>query len=104
MPRGSAEPNEAKLGEALAFLSDGHREAITAWWLAVRKRANTPNWDIASTATINGKEGLLLVEAKAHAAEIKMEGKAAKGRAENHAQIEAAIREASAALNRVLPG
>jgi hypothetical protein len=104
MPRGFAEPKEPKLGDALSFLSDEHREAMTAWWLAVRERANTPNWDIASTATINGTEGLLLVEAKAHTAEIKTDGKAAGGRAENHSRIGAACREANAALNSVLPG
>jgi hypothetical protein len=104
MPRGLAEPKEAKLGDALPFLSGEHREIMTGWWLAVRKRANTPNWDIASTATIDGTEGLVLVEAKAHASEIKIDGKTGKGRAENHARIDAACREASAALNRILPG
>jgi hypothetical protein len=64
MPRGIAHPKEAKLGDALSFLSDEQREAVTGWWLAVRKRANTPNWDMASTATIDGTEGLVLVEAK----------------------------------------
>jgi hypothetical protein len=90
LPRGFAEPNEAKLGDALSFLSDEHREVITAWWLAVREHANTPNWDIASTATISGTEGLLLVEAKAHTAEIKTDGKAAGGRVENQSRIGAA--------------
>jgi hypothetical protein len=104
MPRGFAEPKEAKLGNALQFLSDEHREVMTGWWLAVREHANTPNWDIASTATIDGAEGLVLVEAKAHAAEIKIDGKAGEGRAENHARIDAACREASAALNCILPG
>ena len=87
---------------AAVSLAD-HREALTRWWLAVRKRANTPNWDIVSTATIDGIEGLVLVEAKAHAAEIKAVGKLREGRAENHARINAACRGASAALNSVLP-
>jgi hypothetical protein len=104
MPRGFADPAEAKLGEALSLLSSDRREAITCWWLAVREHANTPNWDIASTATINGTQGLVLVEAKAHEAEIKTDGKANKGRPENHARIEAACRDASAALNVILPG
>jgi hypothetical protein len=104
MPRGFAAPEEAKLGDALRFLSSDHREAMTCWWLAVRERANTPNWDIASTATIDGAEGLLLVEAKAHAVEIRAEGKSASGRAENHIRIGAACREASTALNGILPG
>jgi hypothetical protein len=57
MPRGSLQPKEAKLGDSLLFLSDEDREVVTGWWLAVRKSANTPNWDIASTATINGGAG-----------------------------------------------
>ena len=121
MPRGLAAPKEAKLGDRLPFLSDECREAVTSWWLAVREQANTPNWDIASTATIGGAEGLLLVEAKAHSGEIKTEGKSVRPRstatterktserqlsnhARNHAQIEAACGEASTALNAALPG
>jgi hypothetical protein len=124
MPRGIAHPKEAKLGDALSFLSDGHREAVTGWWLAVRKRANTPNWDMASTATIDGTEGLVLVEAKAHSAEIKIDGKPAGRKpvpaedkaetrsvgarpdnsARNHERIAIACREASAALDDLLPG
>jgi hypothetical protein len=85
-------------------LSSEQREAVTAWWLAVRGHPNTPNWDIASTATINGIKGLLLVEAKAHGAELRSDGKANEGRQENHARIQAACRDASAALNGVRPG
>jgi hypothetical protein len=113
MPRGVAHPKEAKLGDALRFLSDDHRKAVTDWWLSARRGANTPNWDIASTATIDGKEGLVLVEAKAHAAELKADGKAVglktdgkagEGTAKNHQHIDAACREASAALNDIVPG
>jgi hypothetical protein len=121
MPRGIAKPAEAKLGEVTEFLSREHREIISRWWLAVRERANTPNWDIASTATIGGIEGLMLVEAKAHTAEIKVDGKPTKPLAkrnaqatcdgqdierhvQNHAQIDKACREASDALSNALPG
>jgi hypothetical protein len=104
MPRGFDDPSEAKLGDAFSLLSSEHREAVTCWWLAVREHANTPNWEIASTTTIHGTKGLLLVEAKAHAAEMKTDGKANKGRVENHTRIEEACREASAALNSILPG
>jgi hypothetical protein len=104
MPRGFADPAEAKLGEALSLLSSERCEAITCWWLAVREHANTPNWDIAATATIDGTKGLLLVEAKAHTAEIKADGKANKGRTENHRRIGAACLEASTELNSILPG
>ncbi len=102
LPQGFSNPREAKLGDEAALLSGTKRETLTAWWLAVRTNANTPNWDIVSTCTINGQEGLLLVEAKAHAAELHKGGKP-KGRAENDASIGSAIAQASAALKQVVP-
>jgi hypothetical protein len=100
---------EAKLGESIGFLSDEQREKVTSWWLAVRKRANTPNWDIASTCTIGKQPGLLIVEAKAHRAELKQDGKlfgkdASHGSGKNHEQIGRAINEASSRLNEAMPG
>jgi hypothetical protein len=100
---------EAKLGESIGFLSHDHREEVTSWWLAVRKGANTPNWDIASTCTIGGKDGLLLVEAKAHDAELKRDGKtldkdASGDSGANHEQIGRAIGAASAGLNKAIAG
>lgn len=95
--------HEAKLGEAAGLLSDDLRQRLTEWWLAVPKRANTPNWDIASTCTIAGEKGLLLVEAKAHANEIKSDGKALRkdpsaNSRENHEQIRLCIDGACADL------
>jgi hypothetical protein len=104
MPWGPARPEEAKLGETPVFLTQEQRENVTAWWLARRQRANTPNWDIAATATIEGCEGLVLVEAKAHDRELDVRGKNGKGNPENHARITAAIAEANAGLNAALPG
>jgi hypothetical protein len=100
---------EAKLGESIRFLPDDQREKVTGWWLAVRKRANTPNWDIASTCTIGGKAGLLIVEAKAHHAELKTDGKkldekASDNSRRNHGQIGRAITEASLGLNEEMAG
>jgi hypothetical protein len=103
MPAGLDAFEEAKLGESPGFLTEHDREAVTAWWLAVRERANTPNWDIAATATVEGRQGLVLVEAKAHARELKADGKR-PGRAENDARIGGAIAEANAALNRLTTG
>jgi hypothetical protein len=97
-PRGFQDTREAKLGEEADLLSADIRECLTSWWLVLRAGANTPNWDIASSCTIGKREGLLLVEAKAHANELHMDGKSA-GRQENDVQIAAAISEASAALN-----
>ncbi len=99
MPRGFLEREEAKLGETFGFLSTKQRESVTDWWLKVRRKANTPNWDIVSTCRIGGAEGLLLVEAKAHAGElnVRKDNCGSKNRA-NQGQIAGAIREANAAL------
>jgi len=63
-------PREALLGVAREFLTADQRRDLMAWWLA-RPTRKTPNWDIVSNATIDGRKGLLLVEAKAHLSELK---------------------------------
>jgi len=104
---------EAKLGDSIGesrrFLSPDRREEVTRWWLAVRERANTPNWDIASTCTIEEKAGLLLVEAKAHDAELRKDGKpldkdVSAGSIANHGQIGRAMGAASAGLKEAIGG
>ncbi len=98
---------EAKLGEIDGLLPAELREEVTAWWLEVRPSANTPNWDIASTCTVSGKPGLLLVEAKAHATELSCAGKtrpATPNGWKNHEKIGRAIAEANAALNELRAG
>jgi len=95
---------EAKLGETEDLLSADDQSAITRWWLACPSlNSNTPNWDIASTCTIEGKKGFLLVEAKAHDQELIKEekGKSLKRGASNnsranHDQIGNRICQASA--------
>jgi hypothetical protein len=104
LPNGLEDRAEAKLGETHGLLSRGLRKAVTEWWLTVPEGANTPNWDIASTATIDGIDGLILVEAKAHVAELKDDGKAQGGNEKNHEQIGRAIGAASKALNEVRSG
>ena len=102
-PRGLLEGGEARLGETLSFLKDEQREAVTSWWLAVRERANTPNWDIVSTCQAEGRRGLVLVEAKAHSGELHRSGKP-DGNAENGRRISAAIEDANRALGGAQAG
>jgi hypothetical protein len=103
MPGGVEAPREARLGEAPQFLAFGHREQLLGWWLSERQRANSPNWDLAATATIGSREGLILVEAKAHSGELSRSGCAATNMA-NAQRIPRAIQETNAELNGVLPG
>lgn len=100
---------EAKLGESEFFLSENDRKEVTGWWLAVAGRANTPNWDIASTCTIDGETGLLLVEAKAHERELDSDGKrqrekTSKNSRDNDRQIRNAMAEASTELCKTMAG
>jgi hypothetical protein len=96
-PRGLLEGDEARLGEAAAFLTADQREALTDWWLAVRERANTPNWDIVSTCQVDGRQGLVVVEAKAHSGELHRDGKD-PGNEANDKCISAAVAAANDAL------
>jgi hypothetical protein len=71
MPGGFADPAEAELDKAARLLDAGRRKELAAWWLPAHcQDRRTPNFDIASTCTVGGKRGLLLVEAKAHDEEL----------------------------------
>ena len=107
MPRGFLSPDEARLGESPGFLSSAQQQTVTTWWLAEPRYANTPNWDIASTCTIDDRPGLVLVEAKAYSAELSSAGKSTPrtpNGLENHDQITHRVAEASRKLNALLPG
>ncbi len=81
---------------------------IESWWLAVSKGANTPNWDLVSTCTIQGKKGILLVEAKAHHSELHSGGKPfeddkSDNSKMNHDKIYSAIQEANSDICKSFP-
>ena len=96
--------SEARLDRDPGFVPPEIQQILRDWWLAVAPRANTPNWDLASTCTVDGKRGLLLVEAKAHANELSIAGKSLPSTDngwKNHESIALAIAEANAELERV---
>jgi hypothetical protein len=105
-PKGENLPREARLGERKGLLADEHRKAVSKWWLAVsqrgRWRANTPNWDIASTCTIDSHRGVILVEAKAHHGEFGS-GKNQIKDLDNQRSISTAIADANRAMRRISP-
>lgn len=71
MPEGFDRTQEAELHKATRLLDPDLRRCLAEWWLPPgRENARTPNFDIGSTCTIEGAPGLLLVEAKAHSAEL----------------------------------
>ena len=104
MPQGFDHLEEAQLHNAPQLLDvNTHVKALKSWWLAVAgAQSKTPNWDIASTCTIKGKKGLILVEAKAHDVELRNEEKGKKLKASvtsnsrrNHTRIGGCIQNAN---------
>ncbi len=70
-PRGPEAPAEIRIDEVTGFLrSPDHKAELRNWWTAEVVGTRTPTWDIASSCTINGVKGLLLIEAKAHIGEL----------------------------------
>ncbi len=102
-PCGLREPDEAKLGETEGFLSEEDRQTITDWWLAQPGRANTPNWDLVSGCRMGDRQGLVLVEAKAHEGELGDDHCGATNQG-NCERINVALAEATKAWNKILPG
>ncbi len=106
MPTGFAEIKEAQLHVASRLLPHEISSQLGTWWLpADRQDAMTPNLDIASTCTIDGTPGLLLIEAKAHHAELAQESAGRRiqesdsdERRDSHKTIGAAIESARAGL------
>jgi len=111
MPKGHFDDREARLEQDGELLLPGSIDwsQLRDWWLVHNGRANTPNWDLAASCTVEGQRALVLVEAKAHVSELSSSGKpldpaASAHSVENDKRIGAAIREASAALNQRVPG
>lgn len=99
--------DEAKLDRPNPVLPLKEQDQLRQWWLASAGTANTPNWDIASTCTVAGQLGLLLIEAKAHDNELRGEEKgkqldmnASDDSFANHVQIGRVIADAAAAFQR----
>ncbi len=105
MPRGLRDYKETTLVDNSDFLPPDKCKALIEWWLEKPRGARLPNWDIASTCIIEGKKGLLLVEAKAHNAELSEAGKSKATTSNsqmNHIHIDVAIEQANAGLNGVM--
>lgn len=112
MPDGFANLEEAQLHKACTLLEPELCQQLCSWWLSVtRGMPMTPNWDIASTCLIEGKKGILLIEAKAHDEELIKEAKgrtlkedASANSIKNFERIGKAINEANVGLNKICPG
>lgn len=106
MPAGFVELEEAQLHRAPRLLEPSVSSRLREWCLPTdRLDARTPNFDIASTCMIDGSQGLLLVEAKAHDEELHNESAGRRlteddsdDRKSSHQTISAAIELARGGL------
>ena len=97
--------DEAVLSRQNDLVSPDVSRQLRSWWLAVTRGSTmTPSWDLATTCTIRNRPGLLLMEAKAHSAELDHLGKRTPRTTngwKNHERIGAAIAEANEGLRLV---
>jgi hypothetical protein len=106
MPKGFENIAEAELHRHQIFTDRDIRKIVKDWWFAqTDAQSKTPNFDIVSTCTIDGRVGVLLVEAKAHVDELQNEKKgkvlnkaASKNSHKNHERIGESISNANQAL------
>ena len=106
MPQGFDVLAEAELPKAVRLVDRAIADKLLRWWLPQGSpQSRTPNLDIASSCTIRGKRGLMLVEAKAHLGELESEARrkplakdASQGSTINHGTIGEAIEQARAGL------
>lgn len=67
MPKSLQLDKEAELKDFLKHnFSPQLSNDIIKWWL--HKDTTTPNWDLVSTCTIDGKKGLILIDWQRHIA------------------------------------
>ncbi len=108
MPAGFDDVEEVQLHKPNTLIPDEMSLELKKWWFKV-PGGLAPNWDIVSQCVVRSgsqaKRGLLLVEAKAHDAELEREAGDKKLRAgancnsrHNHERIGRAIEEANVGL------
>ena len=99
---------EARIDRDDGFVAVTVRQELVEWWLEVAgPTSRTPQWDIAGTCNIEGRDGLMLVEAKAHSNELSTEGKrkpSSNSGWKNHERIGSAIAQANVGLQLAAGG
>jgi hypothetical protein len=104
-PKGREVPEEWTLRKFCKAYYSGQfdYQAFDNWW--VPDQYHNPQWDLLTTCTIKGKNGILLVEAKANDKELVEDGKQLDAKASeqskiNHGKIGDCIAEAAQGLNK----
>lgn len=99
-PKGLINPREIELDKEMMPVGGSieYSKKLNNWWLYEKNR-KTPTWDLVCKAEIEGRPGLILVEAKAHISELlkKSDQTGAKRGSPNYIKIENALSEVSTA-------
>lgn len=78
---------------------------LDEWW--VSEQYTGPTWDLLAECTLNGRPGILMVEAKAHESELQLHGKLQSADASeqsnaNHARISESLARTQAWFRRAV--
>lgn len=112
LPDGFERTDEVQLQNANPFVEEEISRGLKDWWFEAHGGAGS-NWDLVSQCVMGSGEnrGILLVEAKAHWAELEKEeaGKplragASRNSCRNHVRIGKAIEEANEGLSGLTNG
>jgi hypothetical protein len=108
LPLGRAAPRQARLETFGPVALPGAIDwpALSQWWLPLPNRGTTLTWDLAATCELDGRRGLVLVEAKGNWTEVSTAGKVLRdgyaiGIGVNHDRIVSALARASAGLSKL---
>ena len=102
-PQGPANSKEYRFSDAGNLIDEDKRKKLIKWWLGTYEtEKQTPNWDFVCTAKIDGKDGLILVEAKAHRGEFYYKNSCGAGE-ESRKAISHALDKAQELLENGFP-
>lgn len=102
-PQGIKKSKEYRFSDPGDLIDETKRKEMVKWWLGKDEtEKQTPNWDFVCTAKINGKDGLILVEAKAHRGEFYYKNSCGAGK-ESRKEISQALGEIQEALANDFP-
>ncbi|MDD2230208.1 MAG: hypothetical protein PHY48_12425 [Candidatus Cloacimonetes bacterium] len=97
---------EYRFSDKNGLVEETLRKKLIKWWLDIDIDTNrqTPNWDFACDAIINGKKGLILVEAKSYKEELIHHDPWTVKSEHSKQAISSAITDANDNLNRIYEG
>lgn len=104
-PQGLFSSDEYKFSMGKGLIDEDIRKELIEWWLGKDCKADrqTPNWDFVCTAKIDGNDGLILIEAKAHRDELYKKDPC-KAKQKSRIEISRAVNEASEELHKLHSG